>query len=265
MSVCILTRKRLSLELPYKERNRENGLKMHYSQKRIEDEEGIEEDTHKEQMKKEWAERYARRVRERKEEEQDETEKIGIITKSGTQSKGEDKIKETKKSHGGKRKAETRQQEVDEEEEEFEEKQEESSRKRRLGCINPQEEEEFQDFIKSITELMEMSNLPQYSTAWGDCDNKEMVTTRYMAAIVWYFLKREMCGMAPNVGNVADFFKVSRSQLSHLLTVKKFKSRPGGYIPKKKRMVTEEESSGAVGKAESKTQEVDDLESYLLS
>ena len=47
---------------------------------------------------------------------------------------------------------------------------------------------------KSIAELMEMSNLPQYNIAWGDRDNKEMAATRYMAAIVWYFLKREMCG-----------------------------------------------------------------------
>ena len=62
---------------------------------------------------------------------------------------------------------------------------------------------------KSIVELMEMNNLLQYNTAWGDRDNKEMAATRYMAAIVWYFLKREMCGTAPNVGNVADSFKVS--------------------------------------------------------
>ena len=120
---------------------------------------------------------------------------------------------------------------------------------------------------KSIVELIEMSNLPQYNTAWGDHDNKEMVATQYMAAIVWYFLKREMCGTVPSVGNVADSFKVRQSQLSHLLTVKKFKSGPGGYVLKKKRTVTEEESSGATDKAESKAQaqEADDLENYLLS
>ena len=94
---------------------------------------------------------------------------------------------------------------------------------------------------KSIVELMEMSNLPQYSIAWGDRDNKEMAATRYMAAIVWYFLKREMCGMSLNVGHVANSFKVSQSQLSHLLTAKKFKSGPGGYVPKRKRMTMEEE------------------------
>ena len=118
---------------------------------------------------------------------------------------------------------------------------------------------------KSIVELMEMSNLPQYNVAWGDRDNKEMAATRYMAAIVWYFLKREMCGTAPNVGNVADCFKVSRSQLSHLLTVKKFKSGPGGYVPKKKRMVVEDEPSGAAAKTEAQAQEADDFENYLLN
>ena len=118
---------------------------------------------------------------------------------------------------------------------------------------------------KSIAELMEMSNLPQYNITWGDHDNKEMAATRYMAAIVWYFLKREMCGTAPNVGNVADSFKVSQSQLSHLLTVKKFKSRPGGYVLKRKRTAMEEEPSGAAGKAESQAQEADDLENYLLN
>ena len=73
-----------------------------------------------------------------------------------------------------------------------------------------------------------------------------------------------MCGTALNVGNVANSFKVSRSQLSHLLTAKKFKSRLGGYVPKKKRMAMEEESSGAAAKAESQAQEADDLENYLL-
>ena len=67
---------------------------------------------------------------------------------------------------------------------------------------------------KSIDELMEMSNLPQYNVALGDKNNKEKVATRNMAAILWYFLKREMCGTTPNIGNIADYFKVSRSQLS---------------------------------------------------
>ena len=42
---------------------------------------------------------------------------------------------------------------------------------------------------KSIDELMEMSNLPQYNIGWGDKNNKEKAATRNMAAIVWYFLK----------------------------------------------------------------------------
>ena len=78
-------------------------------------------------------------------------------------------------------------------------------------------------------------------------------------------MKREMCRTAPNVGNVANSFKVSRSQLSRLLAVKKFKSRPGGYVLKRKRTVMEEEPSGAAGKAESQAQEADDLENYLLN
>ena len=97
----------------------------------IEDEEEVEGDTRKEQMKKEWAERYARRMREREEEEEEKTEKIEDITEGRTQSKGDSKAKETKKPHGGKRKVEVMQQEVDEEEEEYDERPEESSRKRR--------------------------------------------------------------------------------------------------------------------------------------
>ena len=115
---------------------------------------------------------------------------------------------------------------------------------------------------KSIVELMEMSNLPQYNVAWGDHYNKEMAATRYMAGIVWYFLKREMCGTAPNVSTVADCFKVSRSQLSRLLTAKKFKSRPGGYVPKK--VMTESEPSGVTGKVEAQEQDMDELKGYLL-
>ena len=74
-----------------------------------------------------------------------------------------------------------------------------------------------------------------------DRNNKEKVATQNMAAIVWFFLKKEMFGTAPNVGNIADHFKVSQSQLSCLITAKKFKSRPGGYVPKKRRAVAEDE------------------------
>ena len=116
---------------------------------------------------------------------------------------------------------------------------------------------------KSVAELMEMSNVPQYNEAWGDRDNKELAPTRYMAAIVWFFIKREMCGTAPNV---ADYFKASRSQLSQLLTAKKFKSGPGGYVPKKKRTEAEGETSRATARKEQEwEQEGDEFEEYLLS
>ena len=117
---------------------------------------------------------------------------------------------------------------------------------------------------KSIDKLMEMSNLPQYKIAWGDRNNKEILAKRNMAMIVWYFLKREMCRTSPNIGNVADYFKVSRSQLSRLLTAKKFKSRPGGYVPKQ-RTVVEGEPSEATAKTENQDHEVEDLENYLLN
>ena len=119
---------------------------------------------------------------------------------------------------------------------------------------------------KSVAELIEMSNLPQYNKAWGDCDNKELALTRYMAVIVWFFIKREMCGTAPNIVNVADSFKVSRSQLSWLLTAKKFKSGPGGYVPKKKRTEAEGETSRVTARKKQEwEQEGDEFEEYLLS
>ena len=45
----------------------------------------------------------------------------------------------------------------------------------------------------------------------------------------------------------------------------KFKSGPGGYVPKRKRTVVEEEPSGAAAKTESQAPEVDDLGNYLLN
>ena len=113
---------------------------------------------------------------------------------------------------------------------------------------------------------MEMSNLLQYNKAWGYRDNKELALTRYMAAIVWFFIKREMCGTAPNVANVVDYFKVSRSQLSWLLTAKKFKSGPGGYVPKKKSAEAEGETSRVIAREEQEwEQEGNEFEEYLLS
>ena len=89
-----------------------------------------------------------------------------------------------------------------------------------------------------------------------------------MAAIVWFFIKREMCGTAPNVANMADYFKVSRSQLSWLLMAKKFKSGPGGYVAKKKRTKAEGETSRVTARGEQEQeqeQEGDEFKEYLLS
>ena len=84
---------------------------------------------------------------------------------------------------------------------------------------------------KLMVELIEMSNLPKYNEDRGEKGNKEKAPMHYMATIVWFFLKCEMCGMAPKIGNLADAFKVSWSQLSWLITAKKFKSGPSGYVP----------------------------------
>ena len=74
-----------------------------------------------------------------------------------------------------------------------------------------------------------------------------------------------MCGTALNVTNVADYFKVSRSQLSRLLTAKKFKSGPGGYVLKKKRTEAEGETSGATAREEQEwEQEGNEFKEYLL-
>ena len=101
--------------------------------------------------------------------------------------------------------------------------------------------------------------------AWGDKDNKERVPTRYMATIVWFFYETGDCGTAPNIGNVADLFKVSTSQLSRLIMAKKLKSGPGSYVPRKRRMVTEDEPSGSVIKLTTgQEQEDDKLERYLV-
>ena len=77
-------------------------------------------------------------------------------------------------------------------------------------------------------------------------------------------MKHEMSGTALNIGNVADYFKVSRSQLSQLIMAKKFKSGPGGYIPKKRRVAVEGETSGGAAKTEVQDQGEEDLEGYLV-
>ena len=78
-------------------------------------------------------------------------------------------------------------------------------------------------------------------------------------------MKHKMCGTVPNISNVAESFKVSRSQLSRLITAKKFKSGLGGYIPKKRRMTIEGEASGSMVKSTTgQEQEDDELEQYLI-
>ena len=94
--------------------------------------EKVEENTRKEQLKKERAERYTRRAREREEEDEEQAEKIEDIVESGMQSKESSKAKEQKKPCRGKGKVEAVQQEINEEEGEYEERAEGSSRERRI-------------------------------------------------------------------------------------------------------------------------------------
>ena len=77
-------------------------------------------------------------------------------------------------------------------------------------------------------------------------------------------MKQEMCGTSPNIGKVADYFKVNRSQLSRLIMAKKFKSGAGGYVPKKRRVAVEGETSGGVVRMEVQDQGEENLEGYLL-
>ena len=118
---------------------------------------------------------------------------------------------------------------------------------------------------KTIGEMMELSNLPQYIKEWISKKNKEKVPTQYMVVVVWFFIKREMSGTARNIRSIADTFKVSRSQLSQLITTKKFRSQSSSYIPKKRKLATKEEpSTSKVKKKDDNDQEKDELEGYLL-
>ena len=120
---------------------------------------------------------------------------------------------------------------------------------------------------KSVVELMEMSSLQQYTESWGEKTNKEKGPTCYMVAIIYFILKWEMTGMAPNISNLVDVFRVSRSQLSQLVTAKKFQSQPSGYIPKwcRREMKCEgKTSSSRSRKTEEQDLEGQALENYLL-
>ena len=109
----------------------------------------------KEQAKQEWAQRYARRMKEKEEQQEGEAGEPG---KEGETGESEDLIEQTEGSKpsqprprnpcGGKKK-EVAQEQAEEEEEEYKERTEEATRKRKIiGCKNPQEAAEFQNFIK---------------------------------------------------------------------------------------------------------------------
>ena len=86
-----------------------------------------------------------------------------------------------------------------------------------------------------------------------------------MVAVVWFFIKREMSRAARNIRSIVDTFKVSRSQLSRLITTKKFRSGSSSYIPKKRKLATKEElSPSKVKKDDDNNQEKDESEGYLL-
>ena len=73
--------------------------------------------------------------------------------------------------------------------------------------------------------------------------------------------------MAPNIGNLADAFRVSQSQLLWLVTAKKFQNGPSGYMPKQCKTAMEGEgktSGGRSRKVEDQDPEGDALENYLL-
>ena len=58
---------------------------------------------------------------------------------------------------------------------------------------------------------------------------------------------------------------LSRSQLSHLITAKKSKSGPAGYVAKRQRAVVEGETSGgAVKKMGAQDQGEEELKGYLV-
>ena len=125
--------------------------------------EEIDEMMHKEQAKMEQAQRYARRTKEKEQQEdeagdldeqrkEDETGKIGdvMMEQMGSNKPSEPK---PKNPHGGKKRMEVAQEQLKEEEDEYKERMEESTRKRKvIGCINPQEASEFQNFIKDKME-----------------------------------------------------------------------------------------------------------------
>ena len=125
--------------------------------------EEIDKMMRKEQAKQEWAQRYARRMKEKEQQENEagdldeqqkegETGEIGdvIMEQTGSNKPSEPKPKNPRR---GKKRMEAAQEQLEEEDNEHEERTEESTRKRKVvGCINPQEAAEFQNFIKDKME-----------------------------------------------------------------------------------------------------------------
>ena len=123
--------------------------------------EEMDEMMRKEQAKQEWVQRYARCMKEKEEQREDkadneEQQKEGEMGETGeviTEKTESKKLRELRprNPHRSKKK-EVAQEEAEEEEEEYE-RMEEATRKRKvIGCINPQEAVEFQNFIKGKME-----------------------------------------------------------------------------------------------------------------
>ena len=120
----------------------------------------------KEQAKQERVQRYARRMKEKEEQQEDEAGEPGEQQKEGETGESGDLIVEQmgsskpsepkpKNPLGGKKRTEVAQEQPEEEEEEYKRRTEEAIRKRKvIGCINPQEAVEFQNFIKEKMEKL---------------------------------------------------------------------------------------------------------------
>ena len=131
---------------------------------------------HKEQAKQDQVQRYARHTKEKEQQEDEagdldkqqkegETGEIGdvIMEQMGSNKPSEPK---PKNPHGGKKRTEVAQEQLEEEDDEYEARTEKSTRKRKVvGCINPQEATEFQNFIKDKMEELvdEIKNWKGYN------------------------------------------------------------------------------------------------------
>ena len=127
-------------------------------------EEEINKKMRKEQAKQDQAQRYARQTKEKEKQQEDETSKLDkqrkedetgelgdlIVEQMGSNKPSKQKPKNPCR---GKEKTEAVQEQIKEEEEEYKERTVEFTRKRKaIGCINPQEATEFQNFVKNKME-----------------------------------------------------------------------------------------------------------------